>query len=316
MLGTSCPSRGSLKPHQDRIKAASGPFRTAPQDRIKTASGPFRTATQDRVKSAPGPELEDNMILALYGAGAMGREFLEIAKEQGTWSDIVFIDDNAAEETVSGAKVYSFQAFHNRFTADQVRFVISIGEPKYRLEAYEHMKQAGYIGGLLVHPEFYVAPDAEIGEGAALCFGSFVGSKARIGCNFYASVRASIGHDSVIGDHTRVGAGAFIGGHTTVGNNSFIGSGAMLKDRIRVGSGCVVALGAAVFSNVPDGATVVGNPARVVKSLDEYLNKEKERMKGDNVFGEEYTLRNPNFGEVERSQMLKAVKEEGCLFVK
>ena len=33
------------------------------------------------------------MILALYGAGAMGREFRQIAEESGKWSGIVFIDD-------------------------------------------------------------------------------------------------------------------------------------------------------------------------------------------------------------------------------
>ena len=34
------------------------------------------------------------MILALYGAGAMGREFKYMADASGNWEEIVFIDDN------------------------------------------------------------------------------------------------------------------------------------------------------------------------------------------------------------------------------
>ena len=39
-------------------------------------------------------------------------------------------------------------------------------------------------------------------------------------------------------------------------------------------------------------------------------------MKDNNVFGDEFTLRNPNFGEAERTKMIQAIKESGCLYVK
>ena len=110
-------------------------------------------------------------------------------------------------------------------------------------------------------------------------------------------------------DYTRVS-------NVTIGDNVFVGAGTIVLPGVSIGSNVVIGAGSVVSRDIPDKCVAVGNPARVVKSLDEYLNKEKERMKGDNVFGDEYTLRNPNFGEVERSQMLKAVKEEGCLFVK
>ena len=119
---------------------------------------------------------------------------------------------------------------------------------------------------------------------------------------------------------THIGSFAFSGCQNlvsvTIGDNVFVGAGTIVLPGVSIGSNVVIGAGSVVSRDIPDKCVAVGNPARVVKSLDEYLNKEKERMKGDNVFGEEYTLRNPNFGEVERSQMLKAVKEEGCLFVK
>ena len=110
-------------------------------------------------------------------------------------------------------------------------------------------------------------------------------------------------------DYTRVS-------NVTIGDNVFVGAGTIVLPGVSIGNNVVIGAGSIVSHDIPDGCVAVGNPARVVKSLDEYLNKEKGRMKDDNVFGEEYTLRNPNFGVVERSKMLKVVKEAGCLYVK
>ena len=203
------------------------------------------------------------MILALYGAGAIGREFKYTADETGAWPEMVFIDDRAGTESLLGCPVIGFQAFRRQYAPEDTRFVVTIGEPKFRKAAFERMTEAGYRGARLVHPSACVSPDAELGEGAAIGPNAFIGSLARIGKNFYAANGAAIGHDAVIGDHTRVGAGAFVGGHTVIGENAFIGSGAMLKDRIRIGDFSVVAIGSAVFSDVGDHTTVMGNPARI-----------------------------------------------------
>lgn len=203
------------------------------------------------------------MILAFYGAGAMGREFKYVADKTGQWTEMVFIDDHAAAESLLDCPVISFQAFRRRYRPEDTQFVITIGEPKFRREAFERMTEAGYHGARLIHPSAEICPDAELGEGAVIGLGVSVGSLAKIGNNFYAAKGASIGHDAVIGDHSRVGAGAFIGGHTVIGENAFIGSGALLKDRIRIGDYSVVAIGSAVFSDVAAGATVMGNPARI-----------------------------------------------------
>lgn len=203
------------------------------------------------------------MILALYGAGAMGREFKYIADESGAWSEIVFIDDHTSVTQLLGCPVCGFHAFRKRYNPEDVRFAITIGEPKFRREAFARLTEAGYRGALVVHPSAVISPDAEVGEGAVIAHGAFIGSQARIGKNFYGAKGASIGHDAVIGDHVRVGVGAFVGGHTVIGENAFIGSGAMLKDRIRIGEYSVVGIGSAVFSDVEANTTVMGNPARI-----------------------------------------------------
>ena len=103
--------------------------------------------------------------------------------------------------------------------------------------------------------------------------------------------------------------------NVTIGDNVFIGAGSIVLPGVSIGNNVVIGAGSVVSRDIPDGSVAVGNPARVVKSVDEYLNREKGRMKDNNVFGEKYTLRNPNFGVKERMEMLKSVEEEGWLYV-
>ena len=108
------------------------------------------------------------MILALYGAGAMGREFKYVADETGQWPEAVFIDDHASVESLLDCPVVSFQTFRKRYRPENTRFVITIGEPKFRREAFDRMVEAGYQGARLIHPAAYISPDAEVGEGAVV----------------------------------------------------------------------------------------------------------------------------------------------------
>lgn len=110
-------------------------------------------------------------------------------------------------------------------------------------------------------------------------------------------------------DYTRVS-------NVSIGDNVFVGAGTIVLPGVSIGNNVVIGAGSVVSRDIPDNCVAVGNPARVVKPLDEYLKREKERMKNNNVFGDEYTLRNPDFGESERSKLLQAVKETGCLYVK
>lgn len=85
-------------------------------------------------------------------------------------------------------------------------------------------------------------------------------------------------------DYTKIG-------RVTIGNNVFIGAESVVLPGVTIGNNVVIGANSTVTHDVPDNTVVAGSPARVLCSLEEYLEKEKARMETNPVYGEEYTLR-------------------------
>mgnify|MGYP003503288762 FL=1 len=71
-----------------------------------------------------------------------------------------------------------------------------------------------------------------------------------------------IAHNCFVGESAFVIATAIVGGSVTVGPRAWIAPNASIRQKLTIGADSVVGLGACVVSDVPDGATVMGNPAR------------------------------------------------------
>lgn len=82
-----------------------------------------------------------------------------------------------------------------------------------------------------------------------------------------------IGETAEVGDDVLMYQGVTLGGtgnergkrHPTVGNRVVIGTGSAILGNIRLGDDVKVGAGSVVVHSVPDGSTVVGIPARVVR---------------------------------------------------
>ena len=58
-------------------------------------------------------------------------------------------------------------------------------------------------------------------------------------------------------------------------NNVFIGANVTILPNVRIGSNVIIGAGSLVTKDVPDNSVVVGVPAKVIESFDEYLEKRK-----------------------------------------
>jgi len=73
---------------------------------------------------------------------------------------------------------------------------------------------------------------------------------------------ATIGHNCNLSQFTTIGAND--GQAAAIGNHVYIGPGVLLVENIQIGDYSTIGAGAIVVKNVPEKATVAGNPARVI----------------------------------------------------
>lgn len=89
-----------------------------------------------------------------------------------------------------------------------------------------------------------------------------------------------IGETAILGDNVTLYQGVTLGGngkekgkrHPTLGNNVMVGSGAKVLGPFKVGNNVRIAANSVVLREVPDNATVVGVPGRVVRISGEKLD--------------------------------------------
>lgn len=80
-------------------------------------------------------------------------------------------------------------------------------------------------------------------------------------------------------------------GKVSIGDYVFVGASSIILPGVNIGSRVIVGAGSVVSKDIPDNSVAVGNPAKVVATLDEYLAKIKAEMESYPLFDENYTLR-------------------------
>lgn len=191
----------------------------------------------------------------LFGASGHGKVIKEIVEANG---DIVegFIDNNAAIFEFKGCKV-----FHEKPKNVQ-SLIISIGNNIIRKKIAKELESL--IIEPAVHPDSNISNSALIGVGTVVMAGATINADSVIGKNVIINTNASIDHDCIIEDYVHISPNAALAGNVTVKEGAHIGIGACVIQGVIIGKWSVIGAGAVVIKNVPDGVTVVGNPAKAI----------------------------------------------------
>lgn len=160
----------------------------------------------------------------------------------------------------------------------------------------EHTLRIGENVDIGCHAILYAG--AVIGDGCFIGDAACIRDGARIGKGCVIGRQATVSYGATIGDNVRMVDGAFVTDGAVIGSGTFIGvgvvmmsdkrrevvgyeyreewvsppvigercligSGAVILPGVRIGNDAVIGAGALVVKDVPDGATVLGQPARL-----------------------------------------------------
>lgn len=209
----------------------------------------------------------------LIGAGGFGREVMPYVKESISRTlhispenvCVYFVESwEPVEVQRNGYHLISLDEF---LTLDGAKyFNVAIGDGKARATMVERVGKLAEI--ISIHaPQAIFLDNNSIGQGSVFCANTMVTSNATIGRFFQANIYSYVAHDCVIGDFVTFAPGVRCNGNVHIGDFAYIGTNAVIREGssdkpLRIGAGAVIGMGAVVTKDVPDGMTVVGNPAR------------------------------------------------------
>ena len=157
------------------------------------------------------------------------------------------------------------------------------------------------LGNPATHVINFISPKAKIGENVKIWHFAYVGDNTSIGNNVMIGSLTHVDYGVRIGNNCRIEGSVYIPPLTEIGNDVFIGPGAtftndpypmskkmigvvvedgaiiggrsVFKPGVKIGKNSVVAMASVVTKDVPPNVVVMGHPAVIKYSREEYNRK-------------------------------------------
>lgn len=96
-------------------------------------------------------------------------------------------------------------------------------------------------------------------------------------------------------------------GNVTIEDNVFIGARALIMPGVTIGKNSIIAAGSIVTRSVPENSIVAGNPAKVITTLDIFLEKNNANFNKNitHIYDESYTIN----GKISNAKKIKMYED-------
>ena len=206
----------------------------------------------------------NDKFVCIYGAGGHARVIASSIEAQQRQIAMFFDDDkvvvgNANNQYAPGVRLTA----PDEFAPPNHPFLIAIGNNRTRADIASQLKVEFTTA---IHPRAVIAPCATVSRGSAVLAQATLQTDVFVGEHSIINTSASIDHDCRLGNFVHIAPNATLCGDVHVGEGTHVGAGATVIEGIRIGKWATVGAGAVVIRDVPDFTTVVGCPARAIKT--------------------------------------------------
>ena len=192
----------------------------------------------------------------------------EINREKHRWNILGFIYDftEVQGKIINGHPVLGTADWVKQYPK-RLAVLCCIANPKVREDKIRHMSQNPNVWfPTIISPHALASSrNNKIGKGCIICASSIVTVNISIGDFVHINLDCTVGHDTVIDDYVTLYPSVNVSGNVHIGNHTEIGTGTQIIQGLDIGNKTIVGAGSVVIRNIPDNATAVGNPAKVIK---------------------------------------------------
>jgi sugar O-acyltransferase (sialic acid O-acetyltransferase NeuD family) len=210
------------------------------------------------------------LILGAGGHAQVVADILLRMRDAGAAvAPIGYLDDNVE---LTGRTLLDLPVFGGLDAASNIEHdavIVAIGHNQTRQHIFEALLARDERFMVARHPSAIIAPDVQIGPGTMICAGAVVNPGSAIGANVILNTGCTVDHHNTIGDHAHIAPGVHLGGDVRIGSGTLVGIGATVIPQRSVGAWSAIGAGSVVTKNVADCMMAAGNPARVIRAIQE-----------------------------------------------
>jgi acetyltransferase EpsM len=203
----------------------------------------------------------NNRKLYIFGASGHGKVVAELVTS--THRNVESMIDDAPKSLTLGI-IPIINSLSIVSPKSDVAMIIAIGNNLVRKQMSLRFSNYNFFSS--IHQMAFVSPSATVGLGTVVMVHAVVNSDTKIGKHVIVNTASIIEHDCDIADFVHISPKVTLLGNVSVGLGTHIGSGVIVIPGVKIGKWCTVGAGAVIINDIPDGATVIGNPGKIIKS--------------------------------------------------
>lgn len=130
-----------------------------------------------------------------------------------------------------------------------------------------------------------------------------------IGDNVTLAPRVHIlAHDA----STKRELGYTIIGKVVIKNNVFVGANTTILPNVEIGNNVIIGANSVITKSIPDNSVAVGNPAKIIKTYDDYMLQKSIKLKNRPIYDSTYLIGNISD---EQKEKMKSELNDGIGFI-